>query len=57
MRTAITTTAKLENHSLLRMLVADGGGPVEGGAVEGGAVWGGAVSRRVQSGTPRPGRW
>jgi hypothetical protein len=54
MRTAITATAKLENHSLLRMLVAAGG---EGEAVEGRAVEGGAVSRRVQSGTPRPGRW
>jgi len=52
MRTAITATAKVENHSLLRMLVADGGAAVEARAVEGGAV-----SRRVQSGTPRPGRW
>ena len=57
MRTAITATAKLENHSLLRMLVADGGAAAEGRAAEGGAVEGGAVSRRVQSGTPRPGRW
>jgi hypothetical protein len=57
MRTAIIATAKLENHSLLRMLMADAGGAVEGGAVEDGAVEDGAVSRRVQSGTPRPGRW
>jgi hypothetical protein len=57
MRTAITATAKLENHSLLRMLVAAAGGAVEGEAVEGRAVEGEAVSRRVQSGTPRPGRW